>query len=85
MATAEQAKFLCDQKEFRARRFADHLVGLTQDWIPSEQDTRRRFWEKMYEAGFKNNLEIVAIPPDFDSAKWMSLQFNAYLLPGVPL
>lgn len=58
----------------RARRFADEIVNLIRDFVPSDRDCMHRLHETVMKAGFSANAEIICVPPECDEMDRMALE-----------
>ncbi len=65
-------------RALRAKRFADTVVSLMQDFIPRDRECTRRAFDVTLEAAFAANVEIVNVPPEWDALD--KLQIEAAML-----
>lgn len=53
-------------RALRARRFANQVMALVQDFIPRDRDCLRRLDDKLTLEAFAADVEIVNVPPERD-------------------
>jgi hypothetical protein len=58
----------------RARRFANMVQHLLQDFLPCDRHCARRIEEHLLEFGFQNNAEIISVPPECDALDKLALE-----------
>lgn len=58
----------------RARRFAQTVQAMLQDFLPRDRDCARRIEEYIIEAGFAVNAEIINVPPECDALDKLELE-----------
>jgi hypothetical protein len=58
----------------RARRFANLVQHLLQEFLPRDRHCARRIEEHLLEFGFQNNAEIISAPPECDELDKLTLE-----------
>lgn len=61
-------------RELRARRFANGIIGLMRDFLPVDRDCNRVMYKFLYELAYKENIEIVNVPPEWDSLTKLQIE-----------
>lgn len=67
----------------RARRFADTIYSLTMDFIPRDRIVVRHFLDRMLEAGYEANAELINVPEIWDALN--KLQIEHAMIESHPL
>lgn len=65
-------------RELRARRFAHGIIGMINEFIPSNRDCYRAIYYHLYELGYNQNVEIISVPPEMDTLN--ALEFEKAML-----
>ena len=58
----------------RASRFADLVQYLVSDFLPHDRECLRIIHQRLVEAGFAGNCEIINVPPECDELDKLALQ-----------
>ncbi|WP_439392387.1 hypothetical protein ACRQ5Q_22590 [Bradyrhizobium sp. PMVTL-01] len=58
----------------RAERFAQLVQSLMAEFIPTESRCRRMIHERLFEAGFAGNCEIINVPLECDELDKLALE-----------
>lgn len=61
-------------RDRRARRFADVILNLLHDFLPTDRECRRKVHEFLFECGHKGNVELVNVPPERDALDKLALE-----------
>lgn len=56
----------------RGRRFASQIMRLVQDFVPEK--CRRELYDYLQEAGYKANIELLNVPPEYDHLKKLDFE-----------
>ncbi len=53
--------FSINKREMRANRFANMVIGMMRDYLPSDRDFLRRIYDDLHKAAYEGNLEIINV------------------------
>ena len=51
----------------RAKQFADTILHLMTDFVPTDRLTRRRMHDFLLEQAFDANGAVITVPPEYDA------------------
>jgi hypothetical protein len=71
------------RRQLRAKRFADTIISLLRDFLPSDRDTLERIYDLLAEEGYELNAEIISVPLELDALD--KLQIERKMLETHPL
>lgn len=63
-----------NQRELRARRFANGIIGLMRDYLPVHKDCYRSMYNFLYELAHEQNIEIINVPPEWDTLTKLQIE-----------
>lgn len=67
-----------DPRYQRANRFANHVLSLMRDFVPTGRDVQRLMHDRLWEIAAMHNLEIIEVPPECDTLDKLALQHKRY-------
>lgn len=76
MNKATEINFVKDNRELRARRFANQMLNMMKDFIPDV--CRRDAYEILFKEAFKLNIEIINVPPECDHLEKLDFERKMY-------
>ncbi len=66
------------KRELRATRFANCILSLMRDFLPSDRECQRRMYDYLAEVGYKGNVELINVPPECDELDKIALERKMY-------
>ena len=63
-----------DPREQRARKFANEIMGLTHDWLPSGRELQSQLYDLLYKTAYDGNLQILNVMPEYDHLTKLQLE-----------
>lgn len=61
-------------RELRARRFANTVMAIMQDYLPRNKDCLLAIGDHLYKLGYKNNAEFINVPPEWDELTKLQIE-----------
>lgn len=62
------------KREQRARAFTYGVIGIMRDFLPSDNDCRRKIEQYLYEMAYEQNFQIINVPPEMDELEKLQIE-----------
>jgi hypothetical protein len=67
-------KELSSPRYQRATRFANTMLSIMRDFIPTGRDVQRMMYDHLLELGYQTNAELVNVPPEYDALNKLEIE-----------
>ena len=58
----------------RATRFANTILLVMRDFVPTGRDCQRMMYDHLLELGYQTNAEIINVPPEWDALRKLEIE-----------